>query len=690
MHRRDFLTVSSAALATSALSACATPNGAMSGEGAKQTAKAAIGEFGLDLTAGDASIPPGDNFYLHCNSTWFKANPIPADRTRWGTFDMLAANAEAQVRAIIEELAAKNAPLNTVDGKVGAFYKAYMDVDAIEAKGLAPLKGDLEQINACATHEDIAKLIADPEMPVPGPIGGGVSLDAKNPDRYIISVGHGGLGLPERDYYLKSDGQFPEIRAKYLAHIEKLLTLAGIGDGAAKASRILALETEIAKLHWPIAQRRDRDKTYNLKTRAEFIALAPDYPIAATLAAQGFQNHDAFILREVDAIPKLATLFKQTPVAVWKEYASYHAIANNASVLPKAIDDERFDFFGRTLNGQPQQRDRWKRAVDAMNAVLGEAIGQTYVARHFPPEAKAKMLDLVENVRKAYGERIDALTWMSAETKVVAREKLAAFRVKMGYPDKWKDYSKLSVVAGDAYGNAKRAARFEFNDNLARLNKPTDKDEWFMTPQTVNAYYNSIFNEIVFPAAILQPPFFDPNADPAVNYGGIGGVIGHEMGHGFDDQGSKSDARGVLRTWWNERDVAAFQKLGDRLVAQYDSYEPIPGMKLNGRLGLGENIGDNGGLQVALEAYKKSLGGKEAPVLSGLTGTQRFFLSWGQVWRTQMREQRLRNQIITGPHSPPEFRVNGTVRNMDDWYTAFNIPTTAKYYLPPEERVKIW
>jgi putative endopeptidase len=683
MDRRHFLSVGASALALSGLNSA-------SAKTTVRNTKPAIGAFGIDLTTKDAAVRAGDNFYLYANGGWLKNTPIPEDRTRWGTFDILAAEAEKNVRAIIEDMAAKNAPIDTIEGKVGAFYAAYMDEAAINAAGLGAVAPALAKIAAAATHEDIARLMADAEMSVPGPIGGGVTADAKNPDRYIFSIGHGGLGLPERDYYLSSDEKLAEIRVSYLAHIEKLLTLSGVGDGAAKAKRIMALETEIAKLHWPVADRRNRDKTYNPKTRAELIAFAPDYPVAATLAQMNIADHDAFVLREADAIPKLAALFKRTPVAVWRDYATYHHLANSASVLPAAIDAERFDFFGRTLNGQPQQRERWKRAVDAMNGVLGEAVGQIYVQRHFPPEAKAKVLALVENIRKAYGQRIDALSWMSAETKTVARQKLAAFNVKMGYPDKWRDCSDLKITPGDAYENFKRAARFEWEFDRVRLSKPTDRNEWFMTPQTVNAYYSSTYNEIVFPAAILQPPFFDPNADPAVNYGGIGGVIGHEMGHGFDDQGSKSDARGILRTWWNDKDVAAFQKLGDRLVAQYDTYEPLPGLKLNGRLGLGENIGDNGGLQVALAAYQMSLGRRKARKIDGVTGEQRFFLSWAQVWRTGYREQRMRNQVKVGPHSPPEFRVNGVVRNIDAWYLAFDVKPGDKLYLPPEERVLIW
>jgi putative endopeptidase len=408
------------------------------------------------------------------------------------------------------------------------------------------------------------------------------------------------------------------------------------------------------------------------------------------LESAGFRDVPEFVVSELSAMTPLAELVMATPVNTWKAYLAYHYLRNNAAVLPQAIDDENFDFFGRKLNGQPQQRERWKRAVQSLDGALGEAVGELYVRRHFPPAAKAQMQELVENLRRAYGERIDQLSWMSPETKVVAREKLASFRPKIGYPDRFRDYSALEIRAGDAFGNARRAAVFEYNRNLKRLNDPTDREEWGMTPQTVNAYYNPVFNEICFPAAILQPPFFDPNADPAVNYGAIGGVIGHEMGHGFDDQGAKSDARGVLRDWWNERDVAAFTALGDKLVGQYNQFEPLPGIKVNGRLTLGENIGDLGGLQVAHRAYQISLNGGTAPKIDDISGDQRFFLGWGQVWKQAIRDQRLRNQVLSDPHSPAQYRVNGVVRNIDAWYTAFDVQPGDALYLPPSDRVQIW
>lgn len=683
---RRFVTVSALALG---VSACV--GGGRGQVTASPAAAPAIGEFGIDLTARDLSIRPGNDFFRHVNNGWLTSTPIPADRSRWGSFDVLGAKAEADVKTIIEETTAAGGPPGSSARKIADFFASYMDVDAIEAKGLTPIQGDLAAIAAAQTHTDVAALMARPDLPVSGPLVTYVSLDQKNPDRYISYVSHSGLGLPEREFYRRTDADAVRIQTAYKAHIGKMLTLAGQADADAKALRIYALEAAIAERHWPNARRRERDQTYNLKTKAALLALAPQFPWARALDTAGLGSRGEFVVRELDAIGPLAQLFADTPVATWREYLTYHLLRTEADVLPRAFDAEHFDFFGKTLNGQPEQRARWKRGVDAVNGSLGEAVGEIYVGRHFPATSKALMLDLVENIRRAYGQRIDALTWMSPETKVVAREKLAAFAVKIGYPDKWRDYSGLEVVRGNAVGNGRRSSVFEWNRDLARIDQPTDRTEWGMTPQTVNAYYNPTFNEIVFPAAILQAPFFDPNADPAVNYGGIGGVIGHEMGHGFDDQGAKSDARGVLRDWWNERDVTAFRALGDRLVAQYNQFEPLPGLPLNGRLGLGENIGDLGGLSVAAEAYKlhQRANGK-APVLAGTTGEQRFFMGWAQVWRSLYREAAMRRQVLVGPHSPPEFRVNAVVRNIDGWYEAFDVQATDKLYLPAEQRVRIW
>ena len=518
----------------------------------------------------------------------------------------------------------------------------------------------------------------------------GISIDEKNPDRYIVEIGESGLSLPDREYYLKTDPQFVDIRAKFQAHVEKMLALAGHKDARAEAAQILALETEIAKLHWEIAKRRQRDLTYNPMTVASLEKDAPEYPWAAALEASGLSGVKEVVVAEWSAVPALGRLFKETPVSIWKTYLAYHYLTGEAAVLPKAFDDENFDFYGHILNGQPEQRERWKRAVQAVNGALGEAVGRLYVEKKFPPASKAAMDTLVENLRKGYARHIANVPWMTAETKQVALEKLAAFRPKIGYPNKWRDYSKLEVKPGDAFGNHERAHVFEWNRQLARLNKPTDRDEWEMTPQTVNAYYNPVFNEVVFPAAILQPPFFDPKADPAVNYGGIGAVIGHEMGHGFDDQGAKSDAKGVLRTWWKPEDISAFKKRTEALADQYSQFEPLKGLHVNGHLTLGENIGDLGGLTIAHDAYLISLDGAPAPVIDGYTGDQRFFMGWAQVWRTLDRDQALRNQVMANPHSPAEYRVNGVVRNVDAWYTAFHVEPGDKLYLAPGQRVHIW
>jgi putative endopeptidase len=664
----------------------------MKAENTAETAaagQAQIGAWGLDLTANDKTVKPGDDFYRYADGKWLDTNQIPPDRTSWGSFVELADRAEHQIRTIAESLP-KDAPEGSTEQKAGDFYRAYLDTDTIERLGLAPAQPGLQAIAAARTHEQLASVMGRPDLNLKSPLIVAITPDQKNPDRYIVVITQSGLSLPDRDYYLKDDPVITNLRAKYVAHVGRMLTLAGEKNAAAEAASILDIETQIAKAHWPAAKRRERDLTYNLRTRAELDQLTPGFPWQPLLAAQGLDGQTEFVVRELDAVQALAKLFKQIPVERWHAYFEYQYLSATADVLPAAFDAERFDFYGHNLNGQPQQRERWKRAVAALNAGLGEVTGQLYVQQYFPPQAKQKVLALVENLRAAYSTRIQQLPWMSADTKKVALEKLAAFRPKIGYPDKWRDYSALQVRAGDAFGNAMRAGVFEWLRQLDRLGKPTDRDEWHMTPQTINAYYNPTFNEVVFPAAILQPPFFDPNADAAVNYGGIGGTIGHEMGHGFDDQGSKSDARGVLRTWWQPQDDQAFRKRVDSLAAQYDQFVALPELNVNGRLTLGENIGDLGGLSVAYEAYHLSLNGKKPPVLDGLTGDQRFFLSWAQVWRGLYRDEQLRTLVMSNPHSPPKFRVNGPVRNIDAWYTAFDVKAGDQLYLPPEDRVRIW
>jgi putative endopeptidase len=681
--------ITAGAIAALAVLAAAGSRGAAAVPAASGPARAQIGDFGIDLTARDLSVRPGDDFYHYANGHWLETHHIPPDRTSWGSFAELQERTEEQLRGIIEALP-PDAPAGSIEQKVGDYYRAYLDTEAIERLGLKPAQPALEAIAAARTHADLARLMGRPDLELKSPLRVLIMPDQKDPDRYIVVITQSGLGMPDRDYYLKDDAVFAGLRAKYQAHVARLLELAGDTNSAEEARSILDLETQIAKLHWPAAKRRERDLTYNLKTRAELDQLAADFAWQPLLTADGLSGQQQFVVRELDAVQGLERLFLSVPVESWRPYLRYHYLVGVADVLPKAFDDEVFDFYGRTLNGQEQQRDRWKRAVAAVDRDLGEAAGQLYVRSYFPPESKRKMLELVENLRASYKEHIRKLPWMTAATKQLALEKLAAFHPKIGYPDKWRDYSALEIVKGDAFGNSARGAVFEWNRQAKRMDEPTDRGEWGMTPQTINAYYNPTFNEVVFPAAILQPPFFDPNADPAVNYGGIGGVIGHEMGHGFDDQGAKSDARGVLRTWWLPEDTRAFKERTDSLATQYDGYRVLPGLNINGRLTLGENIGDLGGLSIAYVAYHRSLGGRKARVLDGVSGDQRYFLAWAQVWRTLTRDEQLRTQVMSNPHSPPQFRVNGVVRNIDAWYQAFDVQPGDKLYLPPAERVRIW
>lgn len=684
MDRRQFLSLS-----TSVASVSLMANFGLYNE-AKAWGKAKIGKFGFDMDGRDLNVKAGDDFFRHGGGNWIKNNQIPNDRTRWGVFDALRAKSETDVKAIIDDLAKKKNAAGSVEQKIGDFWRTFMDTDTIDKLGIAPIQSELDAINNAKTHEDIAIIFGRPDLPTPSPIAWYVGLDDKNPDRYLVTFNHSGLGLPERDYYLKDDDRMKDLRAKYPIHIEKMLNLAGIENASQKAKAIMELETQIAKLHWPIEDRRNSTKMYNLTKRKDLDIIAPDFPWAAALGASKFNDIEECVVGELSSFGPIAKLFRATSVEDWKSYLTFHLISKSSGLLPQKFDDENFEFFSKTLNGQKEKRARWKRATAAIDGALGEAIGKVYAKRHFTPKAKEQALILVENLRKAFKNRIAGLSWMSESTKQEAYKKLASFNPKIGYPDKWKDYSKLEIKAGDAIGNARRAQIFGWEFDLERLGRKTDKGEWFMTPQTVNAYYNPVFNEIVFPAAILQPPFFDQYADAAINYGAIGAVIGHEMGHGFDDQGAKYNDKGVLSDWWQESDVKAFDALGQKMVSQYGGFEALPNVKLNGQLTLGENIGDHCGLVVGLEAYNISLKGKKAKILDGLTGEQRFFYSWSQVWRALIRDEALRNQVQSDPHSPAEFRVNGTVQNIDQWYAAFDVKAGDKLYVAPENRVKIW
>jgi putative endopeptidase len=651
--------------------------------------KPVFGSFGLDLTTHDLSVKPGDDFYRYAEGHWLSSAQIPADRTSWGSFDELAIKSEERLRKLIEELP-RGAPPGSLQQKVGDYYRAYLDTHAIDEAGLAPARVALEAISHAQSHGKIATLMGRPDLGLESPISAGIDTDEKDPDRYVVGIGQSGLGLPDRDYYLNPDAKFQTVREQYRQHLQTIFSLGQQSDPAARAQAVFDLETRIAQIHWPRAKRRERELTYNIRTFAQLQQLAPSFPWEDFFKPQGIQGRKIYDVAEVDAVGQLGKLFSDTPVSVWQSYLTVHYLDGAASVLPEPFDAEHFNFFGHELSGQPQQKERWKRAVAAVNSALGEAVGQLYVERYFPAADKAQMQQLVANLRQAYSNRFETVPWMTPATRKIASEKLTTFRPKIGYPDRWRDYSALQVKAGDAFGNRVRATVFEWQRELKRIDLPTDRDEWEMTPQTINAYYNSTFNEVVFPAAILQAPFFDPHADAAVNYGAIGAVIGHEMGHGFDDQGAKSDAKGVLRNWWSDEDTAAFKRLGDKLVAQYDAFEPLPGLHVNGRLTLGENIGDLSGVTVALEAYKLSLHGQAAPVIEGLTGEQRFFLAYAQVWRNLQRDESLRNQVTADPHSPAQYRVNGIVRNVDAWYDAFKVRPGEKLYLAPEQRVHIW
>jgi putative endopeptidase len=651
--------------------------------------QAQIPPWGLDLGSRDLSVKPGDDFYHYADGHWLEAHTIPADRTRWGSFDELDERSLQQVLSIVQKLP-PDAPEGSNAQKVGDYYRAFIDTAAIDQKGIGPARAGIDAISAAKNHHDLTRLMGRPDLALKAPLRVGIEIDQKNPDRYAVIITQSGLGLPDRDYYLKNDAVYTALREKYQAHITRLLGLAGEVNPAAEAQGILEVETRIAKLQWEVAKRRERDLTYNPRTREQLEQLVPGFYWETLLAAEGVDAQPQFVVRELDAVQALAQLFLEVPPDTWRPYFKYHYLVSMAPVLPQAFDAEVFDFYGRALKGQQQQRPRSKRAVMALDGDLGEAVGALYVERFFPASSKEQVRALVENLRASYAQRIEQLTWMTPATRKVALEKLAAFHPKLGYPDKWRDYAALSILKGDAFGNNVRASVFEWQRQVVRLNEPTDRAEWGMTPQTINAYYNPTFNEVVFPAAILQPPFFDPHADAAVNYGGIGAVIGHEMGHGFDDQGAKSDAHGVLRTWWDAADTQAFKLRTDALAAQYDQFTVLPGLKVNGRLTLGENIGDLGGLTVAYDAYHRSLQGRPAPVRDGLTGDQRFFLAFAQIWRSINREEAMRSQVLSNPHSPPQFRVNGVVRNIDAWYSAFAVQPADKLYLPPAERVRIW
>ena len=648
---------------------------------------------GIDTQYLDPSVRPQDDFFRYVNGKWLKEAKIPADKGGWGAFYEVAENTSKQLHGIVDKVAAKKAAPGSIEQKIGDLYKSFMAEDRLETLGLKPLAGDLQKIRALKSKRQIPALIAYFNgIDVTVPYAPQIHQDNKDSTRYIVDLGQDGLGLPDRDYYLKNDdAKLKRVRVQYQEHIGKMLALAGDRGAVSDARKILALETELAKAQWTKVENRDPQKTYNKLLLPQLDALTPGYDWTAYLAAAGLKGKiDYLIVSQPSYLAGFNRVLAKTPLSVWRAYFTWHLLSRFAPDLDHAFVAENFAFYGTVLSGIPSEEPRWKRAVRLIDHAIGEGLGQLYVREYFPPENKARMEDLVANLIAAYRQSIGTLDWMSPASRKAAQAKLATLMTKIGYPSKWRDYSKLAIAPDDLVGNVRRAAVFEYRREIAKLGGPIDRTEWDMTPQTVNAYYNPEMNEVVFPAAILQPPFFNAKADPAVNYGGIGAVIGHEISHGFDDQGSQYDGAGNLHDWMSPADHRKFAAKTAALVKQYGAFSPLPGYPINGALTLGENIADNSGLAIAYKAYHLSLAGKPAPVIDGFTGDQRFFMGFAQVWRTKMRDQMAIVLIKSDPHSPPEFRVKGTLQNQPGFYAAFDVKPGDKMYLPPDQRVTIW
>ena len=645
---------------------------------------------GLDKAGMDASVRPQDSLFFAMNGTWLKNTPIPADKADYGTFTQLDDLSNERVKTIIEGLAAKPQAAGTINAKIGDFYSSYMDTAAIDAAGIRPLAPYLAQIDAVRNKKDLLLLMAQWDSFVDTPLGLGVSPDAKDPTVYSAGTGQGGLGLGDRDYYLKKDERFAKARTAYVAYLRKVLAIEGSKNAKVEAAAIMGLETRLAQVQWSQEAMRDPVKTYNPMTIKQLDAKAPSVDWKAFFAAGDLADPPFVSISQPSYTWAMAKLVKSEPLDVWKAYLRVRLIDALALELPADVRDARFQLRDVALNGTTADRPRWERAVGTLDDSMGEAIGQVYVSEYFPPAYKARMVELVDNLLKAYSVSIDNLTWMSPATKVEAHAKLAKYGIKIGYPDHWRDYGALDVKAGDPVGNAVRAAQFEYHRNTVRNGKPVDRTEWGMTPQTVNAYYDPTKNEIVFPAAILQPPFFDMKADDASNYGAIGAVIGHEISHGFDDQGSQYDGDGKLRNWMTADDRKAFETITARLDAQYSAYEPLPGVHVKGKLTMGENIADLSGLQIAYKAWKISLGGKPAPVIDGLTGEQRFYYGFSQAWREKMRDEAMLHLVTTNPHSPPQYRADGASINSDGFHDAFATKPGDKMWKAPADRIRLW
>ena len=649
---------------------------------------------GIDTAGMDLSVRPQDDFFRYVNGKWADNTPIPADQSGYGSFAMLRERAQERVRVIIEDEARTAAAPGSISQKVGDFYKSYMDESRIESLGIAPLKGELAAIAAITDKKDLPEAFARAaKIGLRLPFSVNIGADQRNSEQYAVQISQSGLGMPDRDYSLRNDEKFAATRKAYTTYISRLFALGNQPDPEGAAARITALETTIAKLQWDRARNRDRNATYNKMGVTTLQASTPSFDWQAFLSEMPANAKDKVkevIVRQPDYIKAIDAVIAEVPLATWKEYLTFGLISAYADGLSQPFVDSDFEFNGRTIAGRQVQQPRWKRGVNEVEQVLGEPIGRLYIERHFKQEAKARMDALIRNLLAAFKVGIEELEWMSPETKKQAQAKLAKYRLKIAYPDQWRDFSELEVKPGDHIGNQLRYREFQNEESWSRLGQPVERWRWGFTPQTVNASYSATNNEITFPAGILQPPFFNLDADDAINYGAIGAVIGHEISHGFDDQGRKSDGDGNLRDWWTPEDAKQFDERAARLGAQFESYTPLPGMKINGKQTMGENIGDLSGIAVAYRAYKISLNGKEAPVIGGLTGDQRFFIGYAQIWRFKSREEALRNQLLTDAHSPGQYRAFVPLTNIDAWYAAFNVKPGDKLYRAPADRVKIW
>jgi predicted metalloendopeptidase len=647
---------------------------------------------GLDLTSFDKAVRPQDDLFLHVNGGWLKKTEIPADKASYGAFDILFDKAQADLRTIVEEASTSTTKARGSEAqKIGDFYDSFMDEALTEKLGISPLQDELAAIDAIATKADLARHFAQFfKMNLINPVVGYIEGDARQPAQEILYLYQGGLGLPDRDYYLKDDAKLKEYREKYVGFLQSMLQLGGDTAANTSAREIFVLETRLARAHWTNVENRDSVKTYNKVTTADLNTQFPGFDWAAWMKELGVDAIPAIVVSQPSYLKALAAAVNELPVDRWKPYLKASLINGFAPYLSKPFVDAEFGFYNTTLRGVKEQQPRWKRAVNTLNGNLGEMLGKLYVERHFKPEAKARMESLVENLRASYQTSIDGLEWMGPDTRKQAQEKLAKFRPKIGYPNKWRDYSRLEIKKDDLVGNMQRAFQAENAYQLGKAGKPIDPEEWGMTPQTINAYYNPVRNEIVFPAAILQPPFFNLAADDAANYGGIGAIIGHEMGHGFDDQGRRFDATGALRDWWTAQDEAEYTKRAKVLVEQFNEFEPLPGLHVNGELTLGENIADLTGLIIARRAYDLSLEGAPAPAIDGISADHRFYMGWAQSWMAKERDESLRQQVMTNVHAPEMYRANGPLRNIPEFYVAFGVKEGDKLFLPADRRVKIW